>query len=121
MKALLLAALLCTLVVGSAQAKPRPGAAGIGDPYFPKDGNGGYDVAHYGLNIAYTPKTRVLKGVATITATATQDLSRFNLDFRTPHGALGDDRRPHGDVAPPRQRADDHPAGPPSRDGARGS
>jgi peptidase M1-like protein/immune inhibitor InhA-like protein len=77
----LLAALLLSIVAGSAQAKPRPGAAGIGDPYFPKDGNGGYDVAHYGLDLDYAPKARFLKGVATITALATQDLSSFNLDF----------------------------------------
>src|SRR4051812_26953532 len=74
---------LCLLLATAApaQAAPHPGAAGIGDPYFPKDGNGGYDVAHYGLNVAYTPKTRVLRGVATITAKATQDLSTFNFDF----------------------------------------
>ena len=35
-----------------------------------------------GCDIAYTPKTRCCKGVATITAKATQDLSSFNLDFR---------------------------------------
>ena len=81
MKRSLLVLGLVLALAAPAQAAPRPGAAGIGDPYFPKDGNGGYDVAHYGLNIAYTPKTRVLKGVATITAKATQDLSSFNLDF----------------------------------------
>ena len=43
-----------------------PGAPGIGDPYFPLDGNGGYDVKHYDLDIAYNPSTDVLKGVATI-------------------------------------------------------
>ncbi|AGZ41927.1 peptidase M1 membrane alanine aminopeptidase [Actinoplanes friuliensis DSM 7358] len=65
-----------------AQAPPfRPGAAGIGDPYFPLAGNGGYDVRHYGLDITYTPATDVLAGVATISARATQDLSAFNLDF----------------------------------------
>jgi hypothetical protein len=75
---------LCVLfaTTAPAQAAPRPGAAGIGDPYFPKDGNGGYDVSHYDLSIAYTPKTRVLRGVAAITAKATQDLSSFNLDFK---------------------------------------
>jgi hypothetical protein len=79
----LLAALASLLVMPTtAAAQARPGAAGIGDPYFPADGNGGYDVAHYGLDLAYTPKSGVLKGVATITATATQDLSRFNLDLR---------------------------------------
>jgi Peptidase family M1 domain/Peptidase M1 N-terminal domain/Immune inhibitor A peptidase M6 len=59
----------------------QPGAPGIGDPYFPLDGNGGYDVKHYLLNIKYDPATDVLRGVATIRARATQNLSRFNLDF----------------------------------------
>jgi aminopeptidase N len=59
----------------------RPGAAGIGDPYFPTHGNGGYDVGSYDLKLRYTPQTGVLDGTATIAATATQDLSRFNLDL----------------------------------------
>jgi aminopeptidase N len=58
-----------------------PGAQGIGDDYFPKYGNGGYDVAGYDLNLRYDPKSGELSGQATITATATQDLSRFDLDF----------------------------------------
>src|SRR4051812_828425 len=58
-----------------------PGSPGIGDPYFPFDGNGGYDVKHYDLDIAYDPPTDVLRGVATIRARATQNLSSFNLDF----------------------------------------
>jgi aminopeptidase N len=59
----------------------RPGAAGIGDDYFPLAGNGGYDVRHYLLDVDYEPATDHLDGVATITAVATQNLSRFNLDF----------------------------------------
>jgi aminopeptidase N len=59
----------------------RPGADGAGDPYFPKYGNGGYDVAGYDLNLRYDPRTGKLNGSATITATATQDLSRFNFDL----------------------------------------
>lgn len=59
----------------------QPGAAGIGDPYYPLDGNGSYDVQHYALDLAYDPVTNVLSGTATITATATQNLSTFNLDF----------------------------------------
>jgi hypothetical protein len=59
----------------------EPGAPGVGDPYFPLDGNGGYDVQHYLLDVKYTPQTDVLVGTATITARATQNLSRFNLDF----------------------------------------
>ncbi|MCF6745141.1 M1 family metallopeptidase [Blastococcus sp. KM273128] len=60
---------------------PAPGAPGIGDPYFPLDGNGGYDVLHYDLDVRYDPATDVLDGVATITARALQDLSGFNLDL----------------------------------------
>ncbi len=58
-----------------------PGSPGIGDPYFPFDGNGGYDAKHYDLDLAYDPPTDVLRGVATIRARATQNLSSFNLDF----------------------------------------
>src|SRR3954453_12523155 len=58
-----------------------PGAPGIGDPYFPTDGNGGYDVGHYDLAVGYQPDTGVLTGVATVTATATQNLSAFDLDL----------------------------------------
>ena len=64
-----------------ASAAGTPGAAGIGDPYYPNAGNGGYDVAHYGLDLSYQPSSNRLTGVATITARATQDLSTFNLDL----------------------------------------
>jgi aminopeptidase N len=68
----------------------QPGAAGIGDSYFPLDGNGGYDVQHYDLDLAYAPDTDVLSGSATVTAIATQNLSAFNLDFDT-RDVNGDD------------------------------
>jgi aminopeptidase N len=58
------------------------GAADLGDTYYPGIGNGGYDVAHYDLDLKYDPATHVLDGVATITAAATQNLCRFNLDLR---------------------------------------
>ena len=64
-----------------AAAAQTPGAAGIGDPYYPRAGNGGYDVEHYGLDLRYEPRTNRLSGTATITARATQALSAFNLDF----------------------------------------
>nr|WP_229715832.1 M1 family metallopeptidase [Mangrovihabitans endophyticus] len=60
---------------------PRPGAAGAGDPYFPTYGNGGYDVRGYDLDLRYDPAAGRLTGTATITAVATQGLSRFNLDL----------------------------------------
>jgi aminopeptidase N len=59
----------------------RPGEAGAGDPYFPTYGNGGYDVSGYNLNVRYEPSKGRLTGTAIITATATQDLSRFDLDL----------------------------------------
>jgi hypothetical protein len=58
-----------------------PGAPGIGDPYFPLDGNGGYDTRHYLLDLRYEPATDMLHGVATIHARATQNLAAFNLDL----------------------------------------
>ncbi|MCX4399455.1 M1 family metallopeptidase [Streptomyces sp. NBC_01005] len=64
-----------------AVAVGKPGTAGVGDRLFPGLGNGGYDVVHYGLTLDYVPETNHLKGTAIITAQATQDLSRFNLDL----------------------------------------
>jgi aminopeptidase N len=59
----------------------RTGTDGIGDPYFPSYGNGGYDVAHYHLKVRFDPASDQLAGTATITATATRELTRFNLDL----------------------------------------
>ncbi|WP_274564091.1 M1 family metallopeptidase [Streptomyces spiramyceticus] len=69
------------LAIPASAATFSPGAPGIGDAYYPASGNGGYDVSHYDLRLKYQPKTDLLEGTATILATATQDLSRFNLDF----------------------------------------
>lgn len=59
----------------------EPGAPGIGDPYYPDLGNGGYDVEHYTLDLTWFADQGTLDGVATIEATALQDLSSFNLDL----------------------------------------
>jgi aminopeptidase N len=58
-----------------------PGAAGVSDPYFPYEGNGGYDVGHYDLNLRYRPHTHHLGGAVTIKAVARKNLSRFDLDL----------------------------------------
>jgi aminopeptidase N len=69
----------------ASQAAPAPrytpGAAGIGDPTYPTYGNGGYDVSHYDIRVRYSPRSGRLAGTTTITAVATQDLSRFHLDL----------------------------------------
>ncbi|MFD4629697.1 M1 family metallopeptidase [Streptomyces sp. NPDC058284] len=77
--ALAAAASFCLIAAAPA---PHPGSDGIGDPYFPKLGNGGFDVRHYGLDVAYNPDTDHLDGRTTITARATQNLSSFDLDLQ---------------------------------------
>ncbi|WP_409183584.1 M1 family metallopeptidase [Amycolatopsis sp. VS8301801F10] len=69
------------LLAGTASAVPAPGAPGVGDPYYPNAGNGGTDVQHYDIRVSYQPETDVLSGTTTLLLTATQDLSRFDLDF----------------------------------------
>ncbi|WP_026341150.1 M1 family metallopeptidase [Actinomadura atramentaria] len=69
---------------GAAVTRFTPGAPGAGDPYFPDMGNGGYDVAHYDVDLAYDPASKGIRAVTTIDATATQNLSRFDLDFLGP-------------------------------------
>lgn len=58
------------------------GDDGAGDPYFPKAGNGGYDVTHYDLALSYDPDDRRLTGTATLDARATEDLTALNLDLQ---------------------------------------
>jgi aminopeptidase N len=82
-RALLTAVLALALTAGTATAAAfTPGSAGLGDPFFPLAGNGGYDVTNYSLQLDYDPATDVLAGQAVVTAQATQDLSRFDLDLR---------------------------------------
>ncbi|HEX4816370.1 MAG TPA: M1 family metallopeptidase [Nonomuraea sp.] len=85
-RAVALVAALVSVLACAPAAKPpltdrRVGAAGIGDPDFPHDGNGGYDVRHYDVVLDYTPASRRLAATTTISASATQDLSAFNLDL----------------------------------------
>lgn len=81
------------------------GSAGLRDPYFPKLGNGGYDVTHYDLTLTYEPPSDAdadtesetsagaeadadaeavghLRGTAVVTARATRALDAFNLDLK---------------------------------------
>ncbi|MFJ9543627.1 M1 family metallopeptidase [Streptomyces sp. NPDC101225] len=76
-----LAAASLMLAIPASAASYPPGAPGIGDPYYPAYGNGGYDVSHYDLRLKYRPATDELSGTATILAKTTQDLSSFDLDF----------------------------------------
>ncbi|RJQ84095.1 M1 family metallopeptidase [Amycolatopsis panacis] len=77
----LAAGVVSVLLATTASAAPGPGAPGVGDPYYPNAGNGGTDVQHYNIRLSYQPDTDLLSGTTTLLLTATQDLSRFNLDF----------------------------------------
>jgi aminopeptidase N len=78
------ASLAVTAAPAGAAARFAPGAPGAGDPYFPDMGNGGYDVAHYDVGLKYDPGTKAIQAVTKVRARATQDLSRFDLDFLGP-------------------------------------
>ncbi len=80
--------MLALTAAGGASARGRhyvAGSAGVGDPYYPLYGNGGYNVGHYLLKLSYAPSSGRLVGSATITARATQNLYQFNLDLQGLH------------------------------------
>ena len=80
----MLAAAGSLLCAATAQAGHVKGSAGIGDLFFPKAGNGGYDVRHYDLQLHYAPSSNRLNALAKIRAHAKVGLRRFDLDFRGP-------------------------------------
>jgi len=87
MTAALGASALVLALVPSADAQHAaysPGSSGVGDAYFPQAGNGGYDVQHYDVRLNYFAKKKTIDATARILARATQDLSRFDLDYRGP-------------------------------------
>ncbi|MFP5322738.1 MAG: M1 family metallopeptidase [Acidimicrobiia bacterium] len=57
------------------------GAAGVGDPYFPHLGNGGYDVQRYDIDLDWLPDTGRIEAVTTLVLEPTVDLDRFHLDL----------------------------------------
>jgi hypothetical protein len=79
---------------GAERVAGTPGAAGIGDPYFPDDGNGGIDVVHYDVRDSYAFGSGRLSGRTRLTVRATQDLSRFDLDFLLPVRSVTVNGRP---------------------------
>ncbi|MFF4291180.1 M1 family metallopeptidase [Streptomyces sp. NPDC001633] len=79
--ALSVALLLSSCTGAALSATGTAGSGGVGDPLFPALGNGGYDVRHYGLDLAYDVRRKHLDATAEITARATQDLRSFKLDL----------------------------------------
>jgi aminopeptidase N len=70
------------LVLAPAAARADVGSPGVGDPYFPLAGNGGYDAQHYDLTLSYSPRTNRLVGRTVVQARALVLLTRFDLDFK---------------------------------------
>src|SRR5437763_12610628 len=78
---ILSAGIAISLFTSTASAAPVAGASGVGDPYYPYAGNGGYAVSHYDIRLSYQPATDLLSGTTTILAKTTEELSSFDLDF----------------------------------------
>ena len=74
--------MLCAVLLASGVVSAQePGADGLGDNLYPQLGNGGYDVQHYSIDLAFIPAENQIEGKTSIDAVATQDLSSFNLDL----------------------------------------
>lgn len=88
---LLVPALVASLTAGAPATAQRVehGASGIGDPYFPLDGNGGIDVLRYDVHDRYQFGEGRLSGWTRVTLRATEALSGFNLDFLLPVRSVG--------------------------------
>jgi len=65
-----------------ATISPDQGADGLGDPLYPKMGNGGYDAQHYTIELNVDVNRNFINGSSTMDAIATQTLDSFNLDLR---------------------------------------
>jgi len=84
----------------AAPSRPVAGATGIGDPYFPLDGNGGIDVLHYDIADTYAFKPVHISGTTTLRIRATEALSSFHLDLLLPVSSVEIDGAPVGHAKP---------------------
>ena len=69
-----------TRTPASVATRPTPGSPNSGDSLFPHQGNGGYDVEHYGIALTWRPSGHVTARTA-VRARAAKSLSAFNLDL----------------------------------------
>ena len=60
------------------------GNPGIGDPYYPTSGNGGYQIDSYDLDLSYDPPTNALQSTAKLAGSVLSEdgLTQFDLDLQ---------------------------------------
>lgn len=72
-------------VAATTPPPPEPdateGRPGVGDPYYPRAGNSGYDVAKYTIAISWDPGAETLTGTTSFSARAAHQLRSFYLDL----------------------------------------
>ena len=102
------APVLLTQVASGEESAPA-GSAGIGDAYWPLDGNGGIDVASYRIRNRYDLDAQRLEGRTVLELTATSDLGSFNLDFLLPTSKVTVDGAARPSLPTGQARAADHP------------
>ncbi|HEU5083080.1 MAG TPA: M1 family metallopeptidase [Acidimicrobiales bacterium] len=66
---------------GGAGGRGEVGDPGVGDPYFPGLGNGGYDVVSYHIDLDWLPSGAAIDATTTIELTPTAPLDAFHLDL----------------------------------------
>lgn len=62
--------------------KRHHGEPGIGDDYYPRLGNGGYDVQSYIISLEVDPVSNYVSGTTRISALLTEPLDSLTLDFQ---------------------------------------
>ena len=72
------------LTAARAAQAPVDGASGIGDPYWPLDGNGGIDVISYTIDNEWLFADQKVRGSTLVQLTALEELASFSLDFVLP-------------------------------------
>lgn len=66
----------------SGEVQYLEGEPGSADSIYPLQGNSGYDVNHYDVELSFDSTTREITSTATIELTPTQGLSSFSFDLR---------------------------------------
>ena len=92
-----LAAMASVVLASPAPAAARAveGSRGVGDPYFPSAGNGGYDVESYELEMDYVPATRALTALAAADGPTRDLMAAYDSQVTTRDPSLGDQANAH--------------------------